>query len=678
MARKQNSIVVAFMAALAIFISTPHSYSQSQVPYPLVPLFQYEVFYNLNLEVDPGAVLVFNEPVFCNASMWCGSPTTSFAAPVEVVGTVSNGAADPFVDYTGPGAATFLSGAGPFPGVVPVTFPPLFPDEAPPGSVNITNAEAMLQWPPAAYALGSSDAYSPEGESYLANGADLIISNAVSGTNSGAVPKGTNLFVYYQDPLYPLTAYNNNTNNLSSSIIWMTNDFYIVSNTTSHTLSTTNYVPASLWTVGPNTYQVWYAGYSFLTNVLFYDWREGWNGGNGYGGRGKSVWAVQFDVSKFNIWQTNAAVNGGGYFNELSNLHNNHPIGKVYIYNSVPLTTTNLPAVRIVNGSQLPDSYGLSIATPQPLYVLGNFNVTTGGASDAGITGDVADSWPASFLADAITVLSSSWSDATTARLPVSSLETTINAACLEGIVPSSPSVGTTDDTQYSGGVENFLRLLENWGSLYYNGSIVVMFPSQYATNRWLESGNYYNAPTRYWTFDTNFTTEAGLPPFTPALINSNAAPTLATQPQNEFVLAGQATNFTVSVTGLPAMTYQWSFDGTIISGATNALLSLTDIQVTNTGDYAVEVSNVLGSVISSNALLSVYTSAVPVLSALSFSPASGAEFGVSGVPGFNYTVEASSNLMDWVPLLTTNSPFIFVDTNADLPQRFYRSVYAP
>jgi hypothetical protein len=123
---------------------------------------------------------------------------------------------------------------------------------------------------------------------------------------------------------------------------------------------------------------------------------------------------------------------------------------------------------------------------------------------------------------------------------------------------------------------------------------------------------------------------------------------------------------------------YQWSFDGTNISGATNALLSLADTQVTNAGDYSVEVSNVLGSVISSNALLSVYTSAVPVLSALSFSPVSGAEFAVSGVPGFDYTVEASTNLIDWVPLITTNSPFIFADTNANFPQRFYRSVYFP
>jgi hypothetical protein len=69
--------------------------------------------------------------------------------------------------------------------------------------------------------------------------------------------------------------------------------------------------------------------------------------------------------------------------------------------------------------------------------------------------------------------------------------------------------------------VENFLRLLENWSgsTLWYNGSIVVMFPSQYATNYWQAPGSspdYYNVPTRKWAFDTNFENYLNLPPMTP------------------------------------------------------------------------------------------------------------------------------------------------------------------
>ena len=71
----------------------------------------------------------------------------------------------------------------------------------------------------------------------------------------------------------------------------------------------------------------------------------------------------------------------------------------------------------------------------------------------------------------------------------------------------------------YSGGIENFLRLEENWSQSYiltYNGSLVVMFPSIYATNFWQVPGNYYGVPTRHWGFDVNFTDPNKLPPLTP------------------------------------------------------------------------------------------------------------------------------------------------------------------
>jgi hypothetical protein len=51
----------------------------------------------------------------------------------------------------------------------------------------------------------------------------------------------------------------------------------------------------------------------------------------------------------------------------------------------------------------------------------------------------------------------------------------------------------------------------------------------------------------------------------------------------------------------------------------------------------------------------------------------------VAGASGHQYVVEASTDLMHWVPVQTNTAPFIFVDTNASqFGQRFYRSVYAP
>jgi archaellum component FlaG (FlaF/FlaG flagellin family) len=125
-------------------------------------------------------------------------------------------------------------------------------------------------------------------------------------------------------------------------------------------------------------------------------------------------------------------------------------------------------------------------------------------------------------MADSITVLSTGWNDSS-AKNASTAANTTINAGMFEGIVRSNPNISGN----YSGGVENFLRLLENWGSgniLTYNGSIVVMFPSQYATNSWQPTSSssgssatgYYNAPTRHWAFDLNFANQALLPPLTP------------------------------------------------------------------------------------------------------------------------------------------------------------------
>ena len=104
----------------------------------------------------------------------------------------------------------------------------------------------------------------------------------------------------------------------------------------------------------------------------------------------------------------------------------------------------------------------------------------------------------------------------------------------VDAVFAEQPSVSGREhigmNGDYSGGVENFLRLLENWGSstLTYNGSIVVLFYSQYGTNAWRQTGNYYTAATRHWAFDLNFQNSAKLPPLTPqmkALIRGNWYP---------------------------------------------------------------------------------------------------------------------------------------------------------
>jgi hypothetical protein len=197
-----------------------------------------------------------------------------------------------------------------------------------------------------------------------------------------------------------------------------------------------------------------------------------------------------------------------------------------YTYTAITSVTTNysyitnytqfaIPGVVLTNGAVLP-SNGLSIATPDPAYIVGNWNVQTnpGGTSVAG-SSNVNYTLPSGIYADAITVLSPSWNPANNQSSNYKTASTdTVNAAFLTGNVPSN-------GTYYSGGVENFPRFLENWSGLdfYYNGSMVEMFPSQIANAPWPGTGVVYNPPTRDWTFDTNFQNPQDIPPLTPKVI---------------------------------------------------------------------------------------------------------------------------------------------------------------
>jgi len=84
------------------------------------------------------------------------------------------------------------------------------------------------------------------------------------------------------------------------------------------------------------------------------------------------------------------------------------------------------------------------------------------------------------------------------------------------------------------------------------------------------------------------------------------SAPTIYSQPANQTVTVGQNASFSVYASGTLPLKYQWSFNGTSIADATNATLTLSDVQFTNNGNYAVLVSNLAGSILSSNAVLTV------------------------------------------------------------------------
>jgi uncharacterized delta-60 repeat protein len=86
-------------------------------------------------------------------------------------------------------------------------------------------------------------------------------------------------------------------------------------------------------------------------------------------------------------------------------------------------------------------------------------------------------------------------------------------------------------------------------------------------------------------------------------------APVFVEHPSDRTVIAGQSTTLTVNVTATPAPSYQWSFNGAPISGATNAAFTLNPTELQHAGNYSVVVtSRVGGSSSSSNSRTAVLT----------------------------------------------------------------------
>jgi len=94
----------------------------------------------------------------------------------------------------------------------------------------------------------------------------------------------------------------------------------------------------------------------------------------------------------------------------------------------------------------------------------------------------------------------------------------------------------------------------------------------------------------------------------TAALLTVNpVTPTITTQPQNQSVLAGATATFTVAAAGTAPLSYQWSQNGTAISGATTASYTTPATTTANNGaSFTVTVSNGGGSVTSGPAVLTV------------------------------------------------------------------------
>jgi hypothetical protein len=228
-------------------------------------------------------------------------------------------------------------------------------------------------------------------------------------------------------------------------------------------------------------------------------------------------------------------------------------------------------AFRIVKASMLPRN--LTIATPNPVYLVGDFNVPNAASTcaPAGVAAPtLAQKYCNAMIAsDALTLLSTKWLTATgaldqpfsnavwaTAGSPETSFikpdsfngTITVNAAIMTGNKKSNPAAyppGNVNngvfESNYEGGWQNTIRFLENlypnpgWpqpaqATVNFNGSFICLWEAAspglntnintkvIQTLDFTTSKGYYSPPVRNWSYDPRFKDLANMPPATPFL----------------------------------------------------------------------------------------------------------------------------------------------------------------
>jgi hypothetical protein len=96
---------------------------------------------------------------------------------------------------------------------------------------------------------------------------------------------------------------------------------------------------------------------------------------------------------------------------------------------------------------------------------------------------------------------------------------------------------------------------------------------------------------------------------FLPGSVGIQLVPPLVTgPPAAQTVWIGDTVTFDVSVSGSKPMSWQWQKNGADLPGATNAALTIANVQSGDSGNYSVRINNAAGSVSSGSALLTVLT----------------------------------------------------------------------
>jgi len=157
-------------------------------------------------------------------------------------------------------------------------------------------------------------------------------------------------------------------------------------------------------------------------------------------------------------------------------------------------------------------------------------------------------------------------------------------------VPPASQSVWAGDDAILSVTASGSAPLRYQWR---FNGGNLMG-----ATNATFTRTNAQpNDAGNYTVVVTNLVGSVTSTP--PAVLTVLYPPTISVPPASQTVVAGSNVTLSVTASGTAPLSYQWFFNGGVLSGFTNANFTRTNAQAADAGNYTVVVTNLVGSVTS-------------------------------------------------------------------------------
>ena len=456
----------------------------------MVPLFQFAIFFQEDLEFFNGATMTVDGPVHTNSDLYVAPQTggqTDYAGQITVAGAFYRGqkSQSSCTGYTGTARASNTADAE---NPVYVALPSCSSGRQAVSDVSSWNDNIVLDIDPVDVpAPTDMDAFS-NGEYWERADLRLVLRlDAAGAPVTTSSPTGVEV-----------------VNSAGATMAAAT--------TALHDSTCTGLI-----TQGTNNYAVGTRGPSDSSKLRLFRERQYNSALNDY------QRTLEIDMQGLlNCIQRFPAVMGGRHLNDDTEQ------GLVFFFAiDGPLSSAshNNYSVRIRNGARLQSNItgadavqGLTVVTDQGLVIWGNYN---------------SSGWvPAALLGDTLWLLSNAWTDADSGLTNTWDRDgsaTTVYAAVLSGIKRTGNANGAAGRDQgedsNGGGVINIFRFNEWFRTaaggipdFTYSGALVSLGPPRKSQSSW-GPFTYYSAPNRLWSFDVRFNDANQLPPMTPVFV---------------------------------------------------------------------------------------------------------------------------------------------------------------